>query len=98
MTVKNLNVLITGASGLLGRQVLKYFEDSNLQSKYLVDGIQNFKFNCLGLCHSRVKDKLRPINLNDPNQVNTLVEEFKVNLKKIILNEYYIHKFLISLM
>lgn len=78
MTLNNVKVLITGASGLLGRQIFKYLEDTSLQTQYKVDGIDGFKFNCLGLCHSRAKEKLRPVNLNDPNQVVAIIDEFKV--------------------
>ncbi|CAF0711670.1 unnamed protein product [Brachionus calyciflorus] len=80
MTVNNVNVLITGASGLLGRQILTYFENAELHSKYPVDDIEKFKFNCLGLCHSRAKANLRPIDLNNFEQVDKLIDEFKPNV------------------
>lgn len=78
MSTKNLKVLITGASGLLGRQVFKYLEDKTLQLQYPVDNVENYVFECLGLCHSRIKNKLRPIDLNKFDQVENLIQEFKV--------------------
>lgn len=78
MSTKNLKVLITGASGLLGRQVLKYLEDKNLQLKYPVDNVENYVFECLGLCYSRIKNNLHPIDLNKFDQVDNLIQEFKV--------------------
>ena len=81
----SLNVLITGASGLLGRAVLEYFNEKALQEKYpseIAGADQppsvNFKWNCLGLCYSRPRNNLRACNLNDPEQVDKLVAEFKV--------------------
>lgn len=44
-------VLITGASGLLGREILKVFQSSG--------------FNVLGLCHSRTGPNLIPSDLTD---------------------------------
>ncbi|RNA10899.1 methionine adenosyltransferase 2 subunit beta-like [Brachionus plicatilis] len=80
MSGKNLKVLITGASGLLGRQIVKYLEDTNLQSKYPVDGVQNYVFECLGLCHSRTKNKLRAVDIKNFDQVDQVIQEFKPNV------------------
>ena len=61
-------ILITGASGLLGRKVLSYFQ-SELKNKW----------TCLGLCFSRNKNpNLKCCDLTDFNQINCLIEEFKV--------------------
>lgn len=76
----SLNVLITGASGLLGRAVLEYFLDEKLQEKYpSQDGPETtkFKWNCLGLCYSRPRANLRACDLNDAEQVEKVVAEFK---------------------
>jgi hypothetical protein len=83
MSVKTYNVLITGASGLLGRVVYKYLSDSTYQAKYplnLNDNyVNSFKWNCLGLCYSRAKENLRPLDLNDTEEVDKLVNDFKVD-------------------
>lgn len=78
MTSKNLKVLITGASGLLGRQILNYLENNSLQLENPVDNCQNYVFECLGLCHSRAKNKLRPVDLNNFNQIDDVIQEFRV--------------------
>lgn len=71
-------VLITGASGLLGRAILKYLTSENEQIKYPVKNGSDYKWNCLGLCFSRVKGNLRALDLNDFEKVDKLIEEFKV--------------------
>jgi hypothetical protein len=84
MSAKTYNVLITGASGLLGRVVYKYLSDTSYQSKYPLnlneDYVSSFKWNCLGLCYSRARDNLRPLDLNNTEEVNKLVDEFKVKI------------------
>ncbi|KAK7097521.1 methionine adenosyltransferase 2 subunit beta-like isoform X2 [Littorina saxatilis] len=57
-------VLITGASGLLGRAVLKEFER---------DG----SWSVLGLAFSRAGDKLRKVDITDKQAVNNVMQEFK---------------------
>jgi FlaA1/EpsC-like NDP-sugar epimerase len=83
-------VLITGASGLLGRAIYSYLTDSEFQAKYPLSSSQaavsDFKCNVLGLCHSRVKGNLRKIDLNDFKQVDQLIDEFKVNFS---LNNFH---------
>ena len=59
-------VLITGASGLLGREVFKYFEAG--------------KWNVLGLAYSRVSGSLRKLDLTDALQVETVIESFQPNV------------------
>ena len=62
------NILITGASGLLGRKVLSHFENE----------FKN-EWKCLGLCFSRNKNpELKSCDLTDSNQINSLIDEFKV--------------------
>lgn len=75
---KTANVLITGASGLLGRQIYKYLTDENLRNRYPVSDLDEFKWITLGLCYSRVKGNLRAIDLNDFEEVDKLIQEFKV--------------------
>jgi dTDP-4-dehydrorhamnose reductase len=61
-------ILITGASGLLGREVLSFLQNQ-------------FKWKCLGLCFSRNKNSnLKSCDLTDFNQINTIIDEFKVCL------------------
>jgi S-adenosylmethionine synthetase len=84
MTV--FKVLITGASGLLGRAVYKYFTDESFREKYPVSTEIRFHFDCLGLCYSRAKNNLRAADLNDFEQVDQLVDEFKVN--RIVTAKY----------
>lgn len=55
MSEKSLNVLVTGASGLLGRQVYQFLTDEHLQHKYPISIESEFSWNCLGLCYSRKK-------------------------------------------
>ncbi|EDV25057.1 uncharacterized protein TRIADDRAFT_25365 [Trichoplax adhaerens] len=57
-------VLITGASGLLGRAILKEFE---------VDG----SWECVGLAFTRAKGNLRKVDLKDVGAVRALVSEFR---------------------
>lgn len=60
----NRRVLITGASGLLGRAILKQFADSG-------------KWEVLGLAHSRATGALKKVNLLDFNETKRVVKEFK---------------------
>jgi hypothetical protein len=47
-------ILITGASGLLGRAVYKYFVDETYRNKYPIEDFNaDFKWNCIGLCNKR---------------------------------------------
>jgi nucleoside-diphosphate-sugar epimerase len=74
------NILITGASGLLGRKVLSYFENE-------------FKndWKCLGLCFSRNKNQaLKSCDLTDSNQINKLIDEFTVIFIFVCLTFYNI--------
>ncbi len=61
-------VLITGASGLLGRNVLRQFQKST----------GDVKWTCVGLCHSRVRDNLVACDLTNFQFVNDLVQDLKV--------------------
>ncbi len=79
-------VLLTGASGLLGRAIYSYLTDVDFRKKYPLtpsqqsaDNSADFKWNCLGLCHSRVKGNLRQIDLNNIEKVDQLIAEFKVS-------------------
>lgn len=56
-------VLVTGASGLLGRSVLQSFTQAG--------------WNVLGLAYSRVKERLRKVDLCDPEQVKNVLDEFQ---------------------
>ena len=56
-------VLITGASGLLGREIYKSFSQE--------------KWDVLGLAFSRVKEGLRKVDLLDKSQVECVLDEFK---------------------
>lgn len=56
-------VLVTGASGLLGREILRCFEAE--------------KWEVLGLAYSRAKGGLRRVDLSDGAQVEGVLEEFK---------------------
>lgn len=71
-------VIVTGASGLLGRAIYRYLRDEQLQNKYPVKEGDKFKWNCLGLCFSRAKADLKPLDLNDFTKVDQLIDEFKV--------------------
>ena len=47
-------VLITGASGLLGRAVYKYFTDESFRNEYPIEDLNSgIKWNCVGLCNKR---------------------------------------------
>jgi nucleoside-diphosphate-sugar epimerase len=82
MSSKTYNILVTGASGLLGRVVYKYLSDSSYQAKYPLNQNENyvnsFKWNCLGLCYSRARDSLKPLDLNNTEEVDELIADFKV--------------------
>ena len=69
LDLKKMNkILITGASGLLGRKVLSYFENECKTN-----------WSCLGLCFSRNKNQaLKSCDLTDTTQINGLINEFKV--------------------
>lgn len=71
-------VIVTGASGLLGRAVYRYLKDESYRQKYPVKEVDAFKWNVLGLCFNRVKGDLKPLDLNDFAQVDKLIDEFKV--------------------
>ena len=57
-------VLITGASGLLGRAIFKQFCNSD-------------KWEVLGLAHSRATGALKKVNLLDFEETERVVKEFK---------------------
>ncbi|KAG8579031.1 hypothetical protein GDO81_010689 [Engystomops pustulosus] len=61
--VPNGRVLITGATGLLGRAVYKEFKDNN--------------WHVLGTSYSRLRPRLEILNLLDSSAVNGLVQDFK---------------------
>lgn len=56
-------VLVTGASGLLGREILKCFVAE--------------KWEVLGLAYSRARDNLKKVDLCDPAQVEDVLEQYK---------------------
>ena len=56
-------VLITGASGLLGREVLRCFEAANWQ--------------VLGLAYSRATGNLQKVDLTDASQVEAIMKKFQ---------------------
>jgi dTDP-4-dehydrorhamnose reductase len=58
-------VLITGASGLLGRQVLQQFDKS---------------WNVCGLCSSRFRDGLVKCDLTNEVEVDSLFAEFEPDI------------------
>lgn len=62
-------VLITGASGLLGRAVMREFER---------DG----SWGVLGLAFSRAGDKLRKVDITDKQAVFSIMQEFKVQIRE----------------
>ena len=61
---KKQRVIITGASGLLGRAIMKEFLNSD-------------KWEVLGLAHSRAKNVLRKVDLLDFDESKRVVKEFK---------------------
>jgi len=61
---KNQRIIITGASGLLGRDLIKTFD-------------QDSEWQTLGLAYSRVSERLRKCDLTDPQQVSSIIREFK---------------------
>lgn len=56
-------VLVTGASGLLGRAVLQTFTKAG--------------WDVLGLAYSRAREGLRKVDLCDPKQVENVLDEFQ---------------------
>jgi nucleoside-diphosphate-sugar epimerase len=84
MSEKIVNVLVTGASGLLGRMIYRYLTDASFRDKYPINlsdidaNKLKFKWNCIGLCHSRVRGNLKKIDLNDFKQVDDFISNFKV--------------------
>lgn len=56
-------VLVTGASGLLGRAILHRFSEAG--------------WSVLGLAFSRARDELRKVDLCDPKQVEAVLDEFQ---------------------
>ena len=69
-----MKVLVTGASGLLGRAIMK-----ELQAAPSCD--------VLGLAFSRTKGALRKVDIRDEGEVKQVMQEFKVRLppKKVVL-------------
>ena len=63
-------VLITGASGMLGRALYREFRRSG-------------DWEVLGLAFSRAGGELKPVDLKDRDAVNNVVVEFKVGGSKI---------------
>jgi nucleoside-diphosphate-sugar epimerase len=62
-------VLITGASGLLGRSVLRQFQAASSA---------NLAWTCYGLCHSREKENMIPCDLTNFQKINDLINNLKV--------------------
>lgn len=60
-------VLITGASGLLGRAIYREFLKDN-------------SWETLGLAFSRVKENLKKVDITDENQVKDVISTFKVSI------------------
>lgn len=58
-------VLITGASGLLGRSLLKGFDAAS--------------WNVVGLANTRASGSLHKVNLNDIEATSRVVKQSKVN-------------------
>ncbi|KAK3724925.1 hypothetical protein QZH41_005693 [Actinostola sp. cb2023] len=67
MASDSRRVLITGASGLLGRALMKAFSSS-------------LNWQVLGLAHTRVSGNLQKVNLLDFEETRRIVEEFKPHL------------------
>ena len=59
-------VLVTGASGLLGREIVKHFRN---------DG-----WDVLGLAYSRIQNGLVKVDLKDPSQVKQVFNDYKPNI------------------
>ena len=57
-------VLITGASGLLGRAIMKQFSNCN-------------KWEVLGIAHTRATETLKNVDLLDFDETREVVKEFK---------------------
>lgn len=60
----NMNVLVTGASGLLGRAIVKEFESHD--------------WSVLGLAFSRSSSKLKKVDLRDPVEVEEIIQNYQV--------------------
>lgn len=56
-----MKILVTGATGLLGRAVMRRFADES-------------DFNVVGLCHARKGDGLNPVDLTDAAAVQTVLD------------------------
>ena len=59
-----MKVLITGASGLLGREVTKTFQAAS--------------WDVLGLAYTRTSDKLKKVDLKDADAVTGVIQEYQV--------------------
>lgn len=59
----NMNVLVTGASGLLGRAIVKEFESHD--------------WSVLGLAFSRSSSKLKKVDLRDPVEVEEIIQNYQ---------------------
>lgn len=70
------NVIITGATGLLGRAVFKRF---NL----------NGAFNTLGFGFSRAGDGIKRVDLTNKQMTIDVINEFKVNLFVVFIVYYF---------
>lgn len=71
-----MNVLVTGASGLLGRAIVKEFESHD--------------WNVVGLAFSRSSPKLKKVDLRNPNEVKETIEKYQVqNLQIILLPSFF---------
>uniref|UniRef100_UPI00398E9722 methionine adenosyltransferase 2 subunit beta n=1 Tax=Pristiophorus japonicus TaxID=55135 RepID=UPI00398E9722 len=63
VSVPDRRVLVTGATGLLGRAVYKEFLDNN--------------WNAVGCGYRRARPKFEKVNLLDPGAVRKIIQEFK---------------------
>ncbi len=60
------SVLVTGASGLLGREIFKTF---NADKEHWIT---------TGLAYSRIKEGLRKVDLTDSAQIKGVIQDVKV--------------------
>ncbi len=70
---KKLKILITGATGMLGRSILRYLTQPVYESKYEVTGtgFHRIKTNARNM---------KKLNLLHPNEITSIIDEIKPNI------------------
>jgi len=75
MDNRTINILVTGATGLLGRAIIKHFE--NETNSAVPEEKCQYKWNVIGTYNTRVRRGLKKLDLTKFDDVEKFIDEFK---------------------